>query len=152
MDSEYKLPEDSIIALSGAFDPLHVGHVRMIKGATLFGKVIIILNSDEWIRERKGYVLMPFEQRKEILLSLKDVHDVVEVDDSDGTVCKALLAIQPSVFGNGGLRTKDNTPERKLCWEHKIATVYGIGGGERDQITLNIEEKIRSVSENQCSK
>lgn len=150
--SEIKLPNDPVIALSGAFDILHAGHVRMIKGATNFGKVVIILNSDKWIMERKGYLLMPFGQRKEILLALKDVHNVVAVDDSDGTVCEALLRIKPNVFGNGGIRTKENTPERKLCLEHDIALVYGIGGGERDQISLNIEEKIRNISQNQCQK
>jgi len=139
------LTKNSTIALSGGFDIIHAGHIRMFKGARLFGKVIIILNSDDWLKKRKGYVLMPFEQRKEILLSLRDIHNVVEVDDSDGTVCEALLRIKPTIFGNGGFRTTENTPERRLCQEHGIVTVYGIGGGERDQITLHLEEKIKSI-------
>jgi D-beta-D-heptose 7-phosphate kinase/D-beta-D-heptose 1-phosphate adenosyltransferase len=136
---------NSIICLSGAFDPLHVGHVRLIKAATFFGKVVIILNSDKWTFEQKGYSLMPFEQRKEILLSLKDVHSVSSVDDSDGTVCKALLEIKPNIFGNGGSRGKKNTPERKLCLEHGIKMVYGLGGGEKEQISLDIKEKIKNI-------
>lgn len=120
----------------------------MCQGAKHFGKVVIILNSDEWVRQRKGYVLMPFQDRREILLGLKYVDEVVKVDDSDGTVTEALERIMPTVFGNGGIRTKGNTPERQFCLDHDIKLVYGIGGGERDQISLDIEEKILEVSKN----
>lgn len=142
--------KNAVIALSGAFDPLHIGHIRMCQGARHFGKVVIILNSDRWVFERKGYVLMPFEQRRELLLALRDVDEVVGVDDSDGTVVEALKRIMPTVFGNGGIRTKGNTPERQFCLEHGIKLVYGIGGGEREHISLNIEEKIRNVSKQEC--
>lgn len=146
------VPEDfarkrgAVICLSGGFDPLHYGHVRIIQGARHFGRLVIILNSDEWLIKRKSYVLMPWEQRKEILLAMKGVDEVVAVDDSDGTVCKALEEIKPTVFGNGGLRTRWNTPERELCMKLGIRLVYGIGGGERDQITLNLREKIKEIN------
>ena len=55
------------IAISGGFDPVHVGHLRMMKAASDFGEVIVILNSDDWLERKKGYVFMPFEERKEII-------------------------------------------------------------------------------------
>ncbi len=142
------------IALSGAFDPVNVGHIRMFYGAQNFGKVIIILNSDKWTINKKGFVLMPWNERKEILMSIKGIHDVVPVDDKDGTVCEALKRIKPTVFGNGGFRTVHNTPERNLCNELQIACVWGIGGGEKDSYSNELIDKIFNVKKNnlQCKK
>jgi cytidyltransferase-like protein len=58
--------EETYIAVSGGFDPLHVGHLRMINDASKLGKVIVLLNSDKWLKKKKKKVFMPFEQRKEI--------------------------------------------------------------------------------------
>lgn len=137
--------KSSIICLSGGFDCIHAGHVRMLQGAVHFGRVVVILNSDEWLIRRKGYCLQPWHERKEILLAIKGVSEVVSVDDSDDTVCEALSRIKPNVFGNGGLRVKGNTPERELCQKLDIALVYGIGGGEGDAKTLDLLEKIKAV-------
>ena len=88
------------IAISGGFDPVHVGHLRMMKAASDFAEVIVILNSDDWLERKKGYVFMPFKERKEIIEGFYCVQEVVAVDDSDDTVCKAILRIKPDFFGN----------------------------------------------------
>jgi len=137
--------ENQIIALSGGFDIIHPGHIRMIKGAQNFGRVMIILNSDKWVLKKRGIVMMPWDERKEILLSIKGVDSVERVDDSDGTVCEALKRLRPNVFGNGGIRGQRNTPERQLCNELGIACIWGIGGGERDVYSNDILEKIYSA-------
>jgi len=124
------------IAVSGGFDPVHVGHVRMIQGASLNGDVLVIVNSDEWLLRKKGYVFMPFEEREEILLSINGVTKVVPVDDSDGTVCCALREHLPEYFANGGDRVQNNTPEMSVCEELGIKMVWNIGG-----------EKIQSSSD-----
>jgi len=134
--------EDRVIALSGAFDPLHPGHLRMIQGARNFGRVLIILNSDEWVRRNRGVVIMPWADRREILLAVRGVDRVEGVDDADNTVCEALRRLRPHVFGNGGLRTSRNTPERLLCNELSIAGVWGIGGGEHDRYSNEILERV----------
>ena len=90
------------IALSGGFDPVHIGHVQMIQDACRYGKVIIILNSDDWLRKKKGYSFMPFEERKYILSEMESVYEVESVDDSAGTVCEALDRIRPNYFGKTG--------------------------------------------------
>lgn len=118
------------IAVSGGFDPIHAGHVQMIQEAAKHGKVIVILNSDAWLMRKKKYIFMTFEERKTILMALGDVHNVVAVDDSDGTVCDALERFRPDYFGNGGDRTDKNTPERQLCEELGIEMVWSLGGGK----------------------
>jgi D-beta-D-heptose 7-phosphate kinase/D-beta-D-heptose 1-phosphate adenosyltransferase len=137
--------QNQIIALSGAFDVLHPGHIRMIKGAEYFGKVVIFLNSDEWVKRNKGFLLMPWSDRREMLLSVTGVHSVERVNDEDDTVCEALMRLKPNIFGNGGNRTHYNTPERRLCNEMGIACVWGIGGGERDKYSNEILEKMFSA-------
>ncbi|NDB84947.1 MAG: hypothetical protein EB127_19930 [Alphaproteobacteria bacterium] len=134
--------EAATIALSGAFDPLHVGHIRMIKSAVNFGRVIIILNSDTWVKKRKGYLLTPWYDRKELLLSINGVSEVIKVDDSDETVCEALERVRPTIFGNGGYTTRANTPERELCLKLGIRLVWGLGGGEKDAYSNDMIGKI----------
>jgi len=122
--------EDPIIAISGGLDPLHVGHLRMIKDASTFGKVLVILNSDEWLRRKKSYNFMSWDDRAEIVSSYVEVWKVIPVDDSDGTVVNALKEWTPDYFGNGGDRIGNNTPEKKLCEELGIEMVWNLGGGK----------------------
>jgi cytidyltransferase-like protein len=140
-----KKHKDKIICLSGGADPLHVGHVRYIKDAAKFGKVIWILNSDEWLKRKKGYVLMPWAERKEILLSIKGIHDVVPVDDLQGTVNEALSKIEPDYFGKGGDRTKLNTPEQSLCKLLGIECVFGLGGDKVQSSSELVESVIKNI-------
>ncbi|MAG27636.1 cytidyltransferase [Candidatus Pacearchaeota archaeon] len=120
------------IAVSGGFDPVHVGHVRMIIDASKHGDVIVILNSDTWLRNKKGYVFMPWNERAEILESIKGVVKVIPVDDGDRTVCDALNSLKESVdltyFANGGDRINTNTPEISICNKLGIELLWNIGG------------------------
>lgn len=125
-----------IVCVSGGFDCLHDGHARMIEHASTYGNVIVIINSDEWLVKKKGYNLLPWKARSEIILALRNVTGVSAVDDSDGTVCEALERIKPDYFANGGDRKEDNTPEKVLCERLGIKMLWGIGG-----------EKIRSSQE-----
>ena len=118
------------IAVSGGFDPVHVGHVRMIQAAAKFGDVIVICNSDAWLKRKKGYSFMPFEERAEIIRALKGVKEVVEADDDDGSVCETLKVLQPDIFANGGDRFNTNTPETQTCKKYDIEMLWGVGGGK----------------------
>jgi cytidyltransferase-like protein len=130
-----KTPYDTVM-VSGGFDPIHVGHVRMIREAAQHGNVIVVANSDDWLYRKKGYNFMGFTERKEILMAIKGVVDVIAVDDKDGTVCEALRRIKPTYFANGGDRTSNNTPEKRVCEELGIEMLWNIGG-----------QKIQSSSE-----
>ena len=76
----------SIIVLSGGFDPVHRGHLRMFREASNLGhQVIVGLNSDDWLSRKKGKPFMKFEERKEILEGFKYINQVLPFDDSDDT-------------------------------------------------------------------
>ncbi len=122
-------PYDTI-CVSGGFDPVHIGHLRMIQDAAQYGKVIVIVNSDDWLMRKKGYIFMPFAERCEILRGFATVYDIAKVDDSDGTVCEALERIKPTYFANGGDRKTDNTPEMDVCETLGIRLLWGTGGGK----------------------
>ena len=121
---------NNIIAVSGGFDPVHVGHVRMIVEASKIGDVAIILNTDEWLLRKKGYIFMPWEERAEIIKSIKGVVEVSSVDDTDGSVCEALERLKPELFANGGDRNDKNTPEKSLCERLEITMLWNVGGGK----------------------
>ena len=119
------------IMVSGGFDPVHAGHIRMIRAASQHGDVIVIANSDTWLHKKKGFVFMDFIQRAEILNSIKGVILVDSVDDTDGTVCEAIKRLRPTYFANGGDRGRHNTPEQNVCEELGIEMLWGIGGNEK---------------------
>lgn len=115
------------VMISGGFDPIHVGHIRLIREAANYGNVIVAMNSDEWIFRRKGFNSIGFKERKEFLMAIKGVVDVVPVDDDDGTVCTALIEHKPTYFANGGIRNEENTPEKIVCEELGIKMLWNMG-------------------------
>ena len=125
-----RTPYDTVM-VSGGFDPMHIGHVRMIQEAAReFGEVIVAVNSDDWLLRKKGYVFMPWEERAEIARAIQGVTKVVAFDDSDNTACDAIRTHRPTFFANGGDRTTNNTPEQAVCEEIGVQMVWGVGGGK----------------------
>lgn len=127
------------ICISGGFDPVHVGHLRMIREAAQFGRIIVIVNSDEWLMRKKGYIFMPFDERCEILRGFSGVEETVCVDDSDGTVCEALEQLKPTYFANGGDRGATNTPEIELCEKLGIKLLWYMGGGKVQSSSMLVD-------------
>ena len=127
----------NMIILSGGFDHIHKGHVRMFKEASLNGMVVAGLNSDQWLIRKKGKFFMPFVERKEILESIRYIDLVKSFDDSDDTACSLINKINNEYsenynifFGNGGDRTNQTTPEIKFCNDNNIDLIWGLGGGK----------------------
>lgn len=118
------------IAVSGGFDPVHKGHIQMIREAAGYGNVIVLLNSDDWLIRKKGYKFMSFEERAYIVGSIKGVTVVSYVDDNDGSVCAGLRRFQPDYFANGGDRYETNTPEMEVCENLGIKMLWNVGGGK----------------------
>jgi len=118
------------IAVSGGFDPLHVGHLRMMQEAAQHGLLTVIINSDEWLLRKKGYVFMPWEERAELIESYDFVNQVVKAQDEDRTVVKSLDELRPDIFANGGDRGNINTPEARFCRENNIEMMFDMGGGK----------------------
>jgi len=125
-----------ISVISGGFDPIHSGHISYINAAKKYGEYLIIaLNSDQWLRKKKGKEFMPFEERKSILQNLKNVDEVINFeDDKIGSCINALEQIKAKfpddeiIFCNGGDRKKENIPEMKVT---DIVFKFSVGGNEK---------------------
>jgi D-beta-D-heptose 7-phosphate kinase/D-beta-D-heptose 1-phosphate adenosyltransferase len=144
-----------IVTVSGGFDPIHVGHVRMIQEAAALGdELVVIINNDNWLTKKKGHVFMPQDQRKEIIEALASVDRVVftshEPDCDDMSVCDTLREVGPHIFANGGDRFSDNIPEAILCREHGIETVFNVGRGGKVQSSSWLTAEDRDEKECFC--
>lgn len=122
--------------VSGGFDPLHAGHVRMIREAAKYGEeLVVVVNTDEWLLRKKGYVSMSLAERMEIVAAIDGVTRVVPAKDEDGTVCENLCALrlqyEKIVFCNGGDRGRENTPEMNVLKALGGECVFGVGGEDK---------------------
>ena len=136
-----------IICVSGGFDPVHIGHLRMIQEASKYGHVVAIVNSDDWLMRKKGYIFMPFDERCEILEGFTGTGETTNVDDTDGTVCEALRRIKPDYFANGGDRKNNNTPEMDVCEELGVKLLWGIGGDYKADASSTLVERFRKSAQ-----
>jgi cytidyltransferase-like protein len=120
----------TVVAISGAFDPIHLGHIRYINEAAKLGdKLVVILNSDKFLMRKKGFVFMPFAEREEILRSIKCVDDVIASIDEDQTVNKTLELLKPDIFAKGGNAINLNRiPEIPTCNMLGCKVVMHVGG------------------------
>jgi D-beta-D-heptose 7-phosphate kinase/D-beta-D-heptose 1-phosphate adenosyltransferase len=133
-----KAKKQIVVAVSGGFDPLHVGHIRMMREAKKLGhKLVVILNNDNWIQTKKGCVFMNQKERKELIESIGCVDEVVLTSHTkvtkDMSVCGTLKKVKPDVFANGGDRKFDNIPEVPVCEKLGCKMVFNIGKGGKVQ-------------------
>ena len=131
---------EKVVAVSGGFDPIHVGHLRMLEEAAKHGSLTVIINSDNWLKRKKGYVFMPWEERAELISELSCVARVVEAKDDDRTVCETLKELRPDIFANGGDRVSKTTPEARLCEELGIELMYDVGGDKVRSSSILVKE------------
>lgn len=136
----------TIIILSGGFDPVHKGHVRMFQAAKAFPATVIVgLNSDSWLIRKKGKPFMCWDERKEILEAMSCIDHIYNFNDDDDSACDLIRCVFKEnkqdkdikiYFGNGGDRTATNSPEVDFCNENNIDILWKVGG-----------EKIQSSSD-----
>lgn len=127
------------VLVSGGFDPVHDGHINYLEAASHYGKVIVALNTDEWLLAKKGYIFQKWQIRKRILETNVFVWGVIDVNDSDGTVRDALKAIRPEYFANGGDVICANALEHQCCLEYGIIELFGIGGDKTNSSSWLID-------------
>ena len=126
----------NIIVVSGGFDPIHSGHIEYLKSAKEYGdKLIVALNSDNWLEKKKGKPFMTFHERKSILEAIQYVDEVIDFkDDKTGSCIKALEKIKKLypddkvLFANGGDRNLENIPEMSVAG---IEFLFGVGGNNK---------------------
>ena len=118
--------------VSGGFDPVHIGHIRMFKEAKLLGdELVVVINCDKWLERKKGRAFMNAKERYEILDSIECIDWVYILSSEKDDVCEAIRLIKPDIFANGGDREgKEDIPEAKLCEEMGIEMVFNVGGGK----------------------
>jgi len=137
-----------IVIVTGGFDPIHSGHIALLKEAKNLGHALAVgLNSDEWLRRKKGHEFMPWSERSAIIENLKMVDIVFSFDDSDGSAIDAIKRVKEVypddelIFANGGDRTKDNIPE--MIFED-VEFVFGVGGEDKKNSSSWILEEWKS--------
>ena len=130
------MKKEIVVAVSGYFDPLHIGHIEFFQLAKDLGsKLIVIVNNNQQAEMKKGSFFMDEKDRMEIVAALRHVDEVFLSIDSDGSVCKSLEAIKPDIFANGGDRSLEEIPETSVMKKYNIKMVDGLG------------DKIRSSSD-----
>jgi len=145
-----------IIMVSGGFDPVHIGHVRMFAEAKKLGdELVVYINNDNWLRTKKGFVFMPEHERKEIIEAFEVVDRVIVSEHKENTedmsVCLGLMKIKPHIFANGGDRDEKDAknPDSSLYKEKKIhkklgiQMVYNVGYGGKVQSSSELVKKVK---------
>lgn len=123
-----------IVLVTGGFDPLHSGHIAYFEEARQLGdKLIVGINSDEWLRNKKSKEFMTWDERSTIISNLKMVDEIISFDDSDFSSRDAIIKVRQMyptdeiIFANGGDRTEENIPEMDLAGS-RLSFVFGVGG------------------------
>jgi len=157
-----KAHKDVWVMVSGGFDPIHIGHVRLFEAARKLGdKLVVVINNDNWLKDKKGFAFMPQQERKEIIATFPFVDKVVMTshnpkDSKDAYhrgVSRELEKIKPDIFANGGDRDEKNAKDLssslywdiKTCKELGIKMVFGMGVGGKVQSSSWV---IRDASRN----
>ena len=131
---------ETIVLVTGGFDPLHNGHIRYLKTAKSMGdKLVVGINSDDWLTRKKGRPFLSFYDRSKIIQELKMVDYVIEFNDDDGSaknaikLCRQTFPGTKIIFANGGDRTRTNIPEMDLesRYLENVEFAFGVGGEDK---------------------
>ena len=125
-----------IYMTSGGFDPLHIGHLKCIQETVSMaknnnGKVVILVNGDQFLINKKGAPFMNIDERLAIIFALKGVDLAAEWYDGSQTVTKAIKLFKPHYFTKGGDRSSPkDIPEWNMCKEVGCEVIFEVGGGK----------------------
>lgn len=136
------------VIVSGYFNPLHIGHLRLLQAAAALGdRLVVVVNNDAQQVMKKGKVIMGEADRREIVAAIGIVDEAMVAVDEDRTVCASLELIAQGeggnrlVFGNGGDRDSAlAVPEADVCARHGIEMVFDVGGTDKADSSSRINE------------
>lgn len=136
------------ILVTGGFDPLHSGHISYFESAKNLGdRLVVGINSDDWLARKKGKSFMPWHERAAIVKAIGCVDEVIDFDDSDDSARDACLKVKfrykndAVIFANGGDRTAKNIPEMDVPG---VAFAFGVGGTNKANSSSWILEEWKS--------
>jgi len=157
MKKANKKLKEKIVMVSGGFDPVHIGHVRLFNEAKKLGdKLVVVINNDNWKRKKRKHVFMPDHERKEIIEAFSAVDRVLiskHGENPEGpkemSVSKELLKIKPDIFANGGDRNEEDAKnlnsslyyDIETCKDLGIEMVFNVGKGGKIQSSSWLVEK-----------
>ena len=150
--------QKKIVMVSGGFDPVHIGHVRLFNDAKKLGdELVVVINNDHWLRSKKGYAFMPDYDRKEIIEAIKAVDRVLlsshKKNTKDFSISKDIALLRPHIFANGGDRDEKNAnnPESSLykdiemCKKLGIGMVFNVGHGGKVRSYSDLVKKAQKL-------
>ncbi len=148
-----KKNKKKIVMVSGGFDPIHIGHIRLIQEAKKLGdKLVVVINNDNWLISKKGKAFMHQDDRKEIIRAINGVDEVYFTEHPENmdyrdpvqkSICQSLRKIKPHIFANGGDRHPegDPIPEVSVCQELGIQIIYNVGQGGKVRSSSDLIKK-----------
>ena len=140
--------ENKIISIvSGGFDPIHPGHIMMMKDCLKFSDYLVVgVNSNNWLIKKKGNFFMDIKHRIYVIENLSVVNEVMEFDDDEkGSASNLLIKVREKfsnskiIFANGGDRS-DPTKilEFETCQKYKIDPKFGVGGNHKESSSSDL--------------
>jgi cytidyltransferase-like protein len=139
---------NKVVLVTGGFDPLHSGHIDYFKEAKRLGDILVVgVNSDSWLRRKKGREFMPSYERVQIIENLRMVDHCILFNDTEDHAIEAIRNVKimyPNstiIFANGGDRTADNIPEMS---EPDVEFVFGVGGYNKKNSSSWILEEYKA--------
>ncbi len=137
-----------IVIISGYFNPVHIGHIRLLKAAKEIGDYLVaVVNNDKQQLIKKGKIIMEENERLEIVKAICYVDETILSIDEDKTQCKTLEMIakkylgEKLIFANGGDRDSEKAiPETDICKRNNIEMIFGVGGNDKPNSSSNINK------------
>ena len=127
------------VAVSGYFNPMHVGHLEMMEKAKKLGdRLVVIVNNDYQVKLKGRVPFLNQKDRMKIVSAIKWVDKVFLSIDRDSSVSKSLAKVKPDIFAQGGDRKHGNIPtsETDICRKLNIRRVDGLGKKIRSSSVL----------------
>ncbi len=139
-----------ISIVSGGFDPIHPGHIMMMKDCLKFSNYLIVgVNSNKWLINKKGNYFMDIQHRVYVVSSLNVVNETMEFEDDDkGSANNLLIKIRNKysndkiIFANGGDRSDSSKIlEFETAKQYNIDLKFGIGGSHKESSSSDLLER-----------
>lgn len=146
------------VAISGGFDPIHIGHLELMQEAkTLGDRLVVIINNDNWLKKKKGFAFMNEKERRAIIEAIRYVDETVLTghpeNPSDMSVSAELEKIKPDIFANGGDRNEADAAnpqsslykDIKTCERLGIKIIYNVGKSGKIQSSSDLVRRAHEV-------